>query len=74
MSRGAVYHYFKTKEDIINASSPEVEPVAEILDLLDQGDLNQAEHDIPELLGEEAPHLTWETPPRSACAVTSCLA
>jgi len=34
MSRGAVYHYFKTKEDIINASSPEVEPVAEILDLL----------------------------------------
>ncbi len=56
MSRGAVYHYFKTKEDIINASSPEVEPVAEILDLLDQGDLNQAEHDIPELLGEEAHH------------------
>ena len=35
------------------ASSPEVEPVAEVLHLLDQGDLHQAEHEIQELLGEE---------------------
>ena len=38
------------------ASSPEVEQVAEILDLLDQSDLHQAEHEIQELLGEEGHH------------------
>ena len=38
------------------ASSPEVEQVAEILDLLEQGDLHQAEHEIQELLGEERHH------------------
>ena len=38
------------------ASSTEVEQAAEIVVLLDQGDLHQAEHEMQELLGEEENH------------------
>ncbi len=37
-------------------TSMEVEQAAEILDLLNQGDLHQAEHEMQELLGEEEHH------------------
>lgn len=38
------------------ATSMEVEQAVEILDLLDQGNLHQAEHEMQELLGEEGHH------------------